>query len=582
MKIRYLHIILLAVIALSVSCSTQKTSDKTVIHRGGMPSLTDEEQTKFNYFFLESVRQSGLGHNTAAFELLNHCREINPDAPEVNFLSAKYFIGLQDTVRAQQCLEKATEGDPTNTNYLEELAQFYTRFGQYSKAINTFERLYTVHPERKDVLETLFTLYQQQNDNTNSLRILDLMEKAEGKNERLSLAKFHIYLGTNPKKAFTEIETLVQQHPNDYRYQSLLGGLQIDNHREKEGLETLGKVLKEDPENGQANMTMLLYYKHRNDSAYQKMLGKVLTNKNIEAEQKAYLMHDVVSENEQKGGDSTQVLSLFREVMECNPDDADMAKLFVSYMSLKKMPVDSIKPVLYKILEVQPDNAGARLQLISYAWTNKDNDEVIKLCEPATQYNPEEMAFYYYKGVAYYQRGDNDKALDAFQRVLGEITPQSDPAIVSDFYAVMGDILHEKGKAKEAYAAYDSCLQWKDDNVGALNNYAYYLSEKGENLERAEQMSYKTIKAEPKNYTFLDTYAWILFMEKRYADAKTYIEEALRQDANVGAVIMEHAGDINAMNGDMTRALECWNKALKDGSTSKTIKRKIKFKKYIE
>ena len=102
------------------------------------------------------------------------------------------------------------------------------------------------------MLETLFTLYQQQNDNTNSLRILDLMEKAEGKNERLSLAKFHIYLGTNPKKAFTEMETSVQQHPNDYRYQSLLGGLQIDNHREKEGLETLGNVLKEDPENGQA------------------------------------------------------------------------------------------------------------------------------------------------------------------------------------------------------------------------------------------------------------------------------------------------------------------------------------------
>ncbi len=53
-------------------------------------------------------------------------------------------------------------------------------------------------------------------------------------------------------------------------------------------------------------------------------------------------------------------------------------------------------------------------------------------------------------------------------------------------------------------------LQWKDDNVMALNNYAYYLSEQGKDLHKAESMSYKTIKAEPNNGTYLDTYAWIL------------------------------------------------------------------------
>ena len=82
--------------------------------------------------------------------------------------------------------------------------------------------------------------------------------------------------------------------------------------------------------------------------------------------------------------------------------------------------------------------------------------------------------------------------------------------MVSDFYALMGDILQQKGNTNEAYAAYDSCLQWKDDNIGCLNNYAYYLSLENKNLSKAEQMSYKTVKAEPKNSTYLDTYAWIL------------------------------------------------------------------------
>ena len=75
------------------------------------------------------------------------------------------------------------------------------------------------------------------------------------------------------------------------------------------------------------------------------------------------------------------------------------------------------------------------------------------------------MLFYYYQGIAYYRRDSLDRALSAFQNGIGVITNESDPAIVSDFYAVMGDILHQKGKALEAFAAYDSCLVWKADNI---------------------------------------------------------------------------------------------------------------------
>jgi len=114
----------------------------------------------------------------------------------------------------------------------------------------------------------------------------------------------------------------------------------------------------------------------------------------------------------------------------------------------------------------------------------------------------------------------------------------------------MGDILHQKGLASDAFEAYDSCLQWKDDNIGCLNNYAYYLSERGEQLQKAEEMSYKTIKAEPKNSTYLDTYAWILYMEERYAEAQIYIEQALQNmDKNVdNSVILEHAEKIKLKN----------------------------------
>lgn len=257
---------------------------------------------------------------------------------------------------------------------------------------------------------------------------------------------------------------------------------------------------------------------------------------------------------------------------------------------MKRMPTDSIRRVLEQVLEIAPDNAAARLQLVSYAWQAEDRDRVISLCRDARQYNPEEMAFYYYQGIAYYQKSQLDEALNAFQNGIGVITPQSDPAIVSDFYAVMGDIMHQKGMDREAFAAYDSCLQWKDDNIGCLNNYAYYLSVKGEQLDKAEQMSYRTIKAEPKNATYLDTYAWILFMQQRYSEAKIYIDETLRYDQDSSAVLLEHAGDIYYHTGDVDRAVALWQQALDKSEQQPDEKddrrpiltRKIKHKKYVK
>ena len=138
--------------------------------------------------------------------------------------------------------------------------------------------------------------------------------------------------------------------------------------------------------------------------------------------------------------------------------------------------------------------------------------------------------------------------------------------------------------------AYDSCLVWKDDNIGCLNNYAYYLSELGEQLDKAEQMSYRTIKAEPKNATYLDTYAWILFMQQRYSEAKIYIDQTLQYDNDTSAVLLEHAGDIYYQAGDATQALVYWQQALerveKEGDPKNDRRpiliRKIKLKKYLK
>ena len=147
----------------------------------------------------------------------------------------------------------------------------------------------------------------------------------------------------------------------------------------------------------------------------------------------------------------------------------------------------------------------------------------------------------------------------------------------------MGDILFKKKRQEEAFEAYDNSLKWKEDNIVVLNNYAYYLSELRRDLKRAEQMSFKTVQAEPTNSTYLDTYAWILFLQKRYDEARAYIDRALENDNDStngpSAVVIGHAGDIYCMCGDTDRAVELWQRALKAGGDKAVLTRKIKTKK---
>ena len=542
---------------------------------------------RYDSYFLQALVQREKGNLDAAFDLLQHCIKINPQAAEAYYFLAQYYQILRgdstNLKTAQQYILKAAELEPDNATFLETVAQSYISQAEYEKAIPVVERLYNQDKSREELLEMLFELYQQTDNTDKAIETLNRLEAAEGKSERLSYAKSEIYTKTGDKKAaIAEMQELARQYPNDLNYKGMYADMLLRNDEEQEALKLYNEILAEEPDNTRAQVSLRSYYRVQGEIEKADSLTEViLLNKNTTNEQRIYLMRQMVADSERTDGDSTQILNMFHKMLAVPQKNADIATLCAAYMDLKKMPRDSVRAMLQTVLSIAPDNAAARLQLVSFAWDRKDHQEVITLCQDARQYNPEEMAFYYYQGMAYYQEEDKDKALEAFQNGIGVINQESNPAIVSDFYAVMGDLLHQKGLARKAFEAYDSCLQWKDDNIMCLNNYAYYLSELDEQLDKAEQMSYKTIKAEPKNATYLDTYAWILFMQGRYAEAKIYIDQALQNDSDSNAVITEHAGDIYIQNKEPERAVELWNEALLLDPENKILIRKIKQRKYI-
>ena len=557
-----------------------------------VPCLSQDKGQRYDAFFIEAICQREKGNNDAAFDLLSHCVEIDSTRSEAWYFLAQYYAALKDKPKSLAYAQRAVELEPHNTTYLETLAQAYMNQRDFKRATETLEQLYDKMHDRDDVLGMLVQLYEQQQDYDNAINALARLEVVEGKSERLSYAKSQLYTAMgNKQAAIAEMKKLADEYPYDQNYRCLYANALYQNDQQKKAVALYGDILQAEPDNRNAQLAMLDHYINANDSVHAaELTERALLNKNMTQQDRVAILRQVISDNERQGGDSTRVLQLFRRLLDAPQADADMALFCASYMNLKKMPQDSISRVLEQALQIAPDNASARLQLVSYAWQAANKDRVISLCQEARQYNPDEMAFYYYQGIAYYQKEQLDDALNAFQNGISVITEESNPEIVSDFYAVMGDILHQKGKEQEAYAAYDSCLVWKDDNIGCLNNYAYYLSEKGQQLDKAEQMSYRTIKAEPKNATYLDTYAWILFMQQRYSEAKVYIDQTLQCDSDTSAVLLEHAGDIYYHTGDKEKAVTLWQQALDRASEKSEVKddrrqiliRKIKLKKYLK
>ena len=545
--------------------------------------LSAEQQRKYDYFFLEAMRMKGKNEYDAAFGLLQHCLDINPTASSALYEISQYYMFLRQVPQGQVALEQAVAFAPDNYWYSQGLVSLYQQQNELDKAAALLEKMVTRFPSKQDPLFSLLDIYSRQEKYNDVISTLNRLEKRLGKNEQLSMEKFRIYLQMkDDKKAFQEIESLVQEYPMDMRYQVILGDVYLQNGKKQEAYDVYQKVLAVEPDNPMALFSMASYYEQTGQKElYQQQLDTLLLNKKVTSDTKISVMRQVIAENEQSSAkDSTQVIELFDRMMKQDMDDPQIPMLYSQYLLSKNMEQEAV-PVLEQVVDLDPTNKAARLMLVSAAVKKEDYKQIIKVCEPGVEATPDALELYYYLATAYHQAEQGDSVLSVCNRALEHIASDTRKEVVSDFYSIMGDIYHTKKQMAEAYAAYDSALVYNPSNIGALNNYAYYLSVERRDLDKAEEMSYKTVKAEPNNSTYLDTYAWILFEKGNYAEARIYIDNAMKNDGEKSDVIVEHCGDIYFMTGDVEGALKYWKKALEMGSESKMLKQKIEKKKYI-
>jgi tetratricopeptide (TPR) repeat protein len=534
---------LLALVVSLASCGSSKRSVATA----SPAQLSDEEQRRYDYYYLEAVRQNGQGNYTGAYNLLEHCLAINPKAPSALYEMSQYYQFLGRAAEAQQALETAVEGAPDNYWYAQALVNFYQRLGNKEKTVELLETMTERFPERHETLYALASAYGESGDDKKMVETLDKLEELMGKSEQLTMEKANAYIrcGEN-KKAIEEI-----------------------------------KSLGDEPDNAMAIMLLLNYYeKNGQTDEYEKLIDTALSSKTISPDNKRDILLDRVSYIETSKQDSTAAIALFEKAAASENCDASILVLYAQYLWEKKMQTES-RPVLERALALDPEDKMARLMLLQLAIQGSDYTLVKSVCATGIEVQPDVLEFYLYLAIAYNQDGRTDDALEVVTKAVEHIDGTTGTALAADIYSIQGDLLHEKGRADDAYSAYDEALKYAPDNVGVLNNYAYYLSVEKRELDKAEEMSYKTIKAEPNNATYLDTYAWILFVKGLYTEARTYIEQALKDLGEDKGVIKEHCGDIYYMTGDTAQAVDFWTQAVKDGNDSAVLKEKIRRKKYI-
>lgn len=594
-----------ALLVLSGCGSSRSTATSPQIHANRTATavhslrqtLSETDNQRLSYYYQEASKQKMLGNHVAALDLYHYCLEICPDASEVLYDLALYELYLRQDSLALKHLKRASELDPLNTHYKESLAAYYSDRNMNEPAMTQLEDLARLDPKRSDVLARLTQFYVAQNRYADAIKTLNRIEVLEGKMANVSYQKFALYKQLdNDKKAFAELESLCNEYPHEMSYRLAIGNQLLAADRISEAQKVYEQVKKIDPDNMDLKLSMLeLYRKTGRDSLFTQLSDSMLYAAPTPSEVRAALVRDKIAgamEDDSLGHRTAN--ETFERLELLFPKDLSILQLHAAfYATYDKSNDSAFVDIMDRIIDLEPENTQALFYLIQYYGQHQDFTRLEDLCRRGVLTHPEELICHYYLGVACYQQDKKAEALQAFSQGVIQKNDQSRPTMVADLYCIMGDLLHEMGRQQECYAAYDSCLVYQDDNVSCLNNYAYFLSLENKDLDRAEEMSYRAIRLEPNNRTFLDTYAWILFMKERYGEAMVYMnrvcspdstDSVLLADNTLSGVVLEHAGDIYAMNGLMEQALRFWNLAEQAGGDglSALLPRKIHLKRYVK
>ena len=544
--------------------------------------LTASEQRKLDYIFFEALNLKNADKYDAAFELFKHCLTIDSTASAVLYELSSFYLQMDEPEKSVLLLKEAVQYSPDNFTYRETLATILLSVGMYGEAAEQFEELMQAHPDKIELIYYLAEACTQQGEIGKAIDAFDELEEIIGMSEPLTMQKFRLYMILDQSaEAFNELKKLADKYPSNARYPILIGDLHLEKRETDEALAYYRKAYDIDPENPYYTVSMANYYELiGNPEAAEEQIRLALVNDKLDVELKLAILSQYIQQLHRNRNGTEGANALFQTLLEQHPEDVELKLMYASLLGIQGN-MDEARFHIQLVTEIDPARERAWQQLLQLAYEAQDNEEIIRICKTCVELFPDESIYYFYLGIAYYQQDNYQGAIDIYAEGL-HVVPEEDRSLRSDFYGQMGDIYFQMKKSEEAFAAYEQALKYNERNIAVLNNYSYYLALSKRELDKAERMSAQCIRMEPNNSTYLDTYAWVFFVQGNYALAKIYIERAVERDTTNSAVLVDHYGDILYKMGDREGALSQWVRAKEMGKESDTLNRKIEEQTYFE
>ena len=543
--------------------------------------MTQMDSLVVKQLFYSAMEAKVTENYSQAAEMFNRVLQMEPSNDAALYQLAELKVSKEDYTNAQGLLENAVAVNPDNKWYWMALTECYEKTNNATKLEGAFKQLIRIDADdtdyRMDYAKVLY--YEQKYDD--ALKVYDQVIKMNGgMDDNVLAGRQKIYLKQGKiDQAAAEAQQMIDANPSEIRYYLLLAELYNSNNFEDKALKVLQTAEKTNPKNPQLHLALADVY--REQKKYEDCYNQIelaFQSPDLDIDQEIKIISGYIPKFPDPNAKAS-ALELSKTITVAHPDDYKAWAMYGDMLAQNEKYTDA-ENSYRKSISIDAQHYEVYDQLVRIEISNSEYDAAIKDGEVALSYFPNQAWMNYLVGIAYSQQKKYDKAINYIKTAT--LLATDDKELLSLSYSSLGDCYHELKDDKNSDDAYDKSLSYNPDNAFSLNNYAYYLSLRGEALDKAAQMSAHSNELQPNTASFEDTYAWILFKQKKYADAKIWIEKAILHDKTNSAVQTEHYGDIMFYLGDTDAAVANWKKAKAHGEQSPILDRKINERKYIE
>ncbi|MGB0977778.1 MAG: tetratricopeptide repeat protein [Croceimicrobium sp.] len=504
--------------------------------------IEGERLRLFNEQFFAAENAKNRDELDKALVLFEALHQKDPENALVHYELAQLYAREEDQAKAIYHAERAQDLDPDNSWYFRLLLAVYEQFGLQESLQKSLKAALRKNPENEALHFQLAESYYRSGKSDKALNQLEKLEALIGVQEQISNQKKSIYLEIGDLDgAVLELKKLIQKYPKNLDYRGSLGQVYQANGKVEEAFQVYQEMLLIDSLDPRPHLDLANYYQEKGD-LHQSLfhLKQAMGSSQLDMERKIAVLLSLFEVSSKDSLLTAKSFELLDEIVSQEPEDPRIYAMYGDYLSREGRDREAIS--FYKKALAYGEKFQIWEQILLIEMQNRLFEDLRNDAPEAIESFPNQPLPYLLAGIAH-QEGDKlNEALEFLEDGLTYVF--NNARLQSEFYLQLAAVYHDLENHRESDNYFDEVLAINPKHAGALNNYAYYLSQRDERLEEALEMSTLANTLSPENPVYLDTKAWILHRLERNEEAKPILERALVLMVADDAELLEHYGDI--------------------------------------